>query len=111
MLPGGRADVGETGGVAFKREIKEELGLDDFDILGVVDYDIWYTADENDAVCAIANLVRINNDDQIVLSHEHSEFKWITLDKIDDYDLRWPKTKRMILNAFRYKKLLEKYEK
>jgi len=77
LLPGGRADVGEIGEVAFRREIKEEINLDVFENLGVVDYDIWYTAKENIPVCAIASLIK-NNKDDIILSPEHLKFGWVS---------------------------------
>lgn len=107
LLPGGRADIGETGEVAFKRELKEEIGFDSFENLGVVDYDIWYTANLNLPVCAIANLIR-NDSDDIKLSSEHSEFKWVPLDRLGEDELFWPKAERMIRSGFKHKELLEK---
>ena len=41
-LPGGRLNKGEYSESAFKREISEELGFENFENFGVVDYDILY---------------------------------------------------------------------
>ena len=68
-LPGGRIDKGELGKEAFKRELKEEINLEKFVILGVVDYDIWITKSGN-PFCGIANLIKANLN-EIKLSFEH----------------------------------------
>ena len=104
-IPGGRLDKGEHSEPAFRREIKEELGLDNFKILGVVDYDIWYTTNNNTPVCAVTSLIS-NEKDEITLSDEHLDYKWIMESEIDDYNFLWPSAKRMLKKGFeRYKYL------
>ncbi|MBU1178410.1 NUDIX hydrolase [Patescibacteria group bacterium] len=110
-LPGGRLDVGEVGESAFRREIKEELGLANFENLGVVDYDIWRVPKSRDMgmnvpICGIASLIK-NDEDKIELSHEHSQFKWVTGDELEDYDFIWLAAARMLKKGFAYKKLLD----
>lgn len=107
LFPGGRIEVGEEGEKAFRRELKEELGFDSFENLGVVDYDIAYTLKDNKPVCAIGNLIKNDNSD-IILDSEHTEFRWVTLEESREYEFVWLKAQRMIKKAFRYKKLLEK---
>lgn len=102
-LPGGRLDRGEVREPAFRREIKEELGITDFDIVGVVDYDIWHTS-TGVPVCGVVNLIDNYNVDEIELSQEHLQVKWITRKEIDDYDFVWPFAKRMIEKGFDYLK-------
>jgi 8-oxo-dGTP pyrophosphatase MutT (NUDIX family) len=78
-LPGGRLEKSEYRETAFRREIKEELGLDKIEIIGPVDYEIWYN-DDGTPFCAIANLIR-NDADPVTMSEEHSRFAWISLVK------------------------------
>ena len=80
-LPGGRIDKGEMGEEAFRREIKEELNLSCFEIVDIVDLDIWYTPNGR-AVSAPAFLIQ-NDSDKIVLSNEHTSMEWVTEDRLD----------------------------
>lgn len=102
-LPGGRIDRGELGEEAFCRELKEEINLENFIILGVADYDIWMTSPGN-PFCGIVNLIKADTS-KIKLSFEHKQYKWILESEIDDYDFIWPNAKRMIKNGFKYNKL------
>lgn len=106
-IPGGRIDKGETPDIGFKRELKEELGLDNFEDLGIIDYDLWYYSENKGVACAIAHLIK-NDTDEIKLSDEHLQYKWITEDEIDKYDALWPQYHRFLKKAFSYKRLLEK---
>ncbi|NQV13087.1 MAG: NUDIX domain-containing protein [Parcubacteria group bacterium] len=110
-LPGGRLDVGEVGEPALRREIEEELGLANFENLGVVDYETWHIPRSTDMktgtpLCGIANLIE-NDEDEIKLSHEHSQLKWATEDELENYDFVWPPAARMLKKGFAYKKLLD----
>jgi len=105
-LLGGRIDKGELREEAFKRELKEEGGINDFIFRGIVDYDAWINSAGN-PVCGIANLIEINSD-KIKLSFEHSQYKWISEGELDNYNFVWPNAKRMIINGFKYNKLLNK---
>jgi 8-oxo-dGTP diphosphatase len=104
-LPGGRIDKGELGEEAFKRELKEEINLDDFIVLGIVDYDIWINRMGN-PFCGIANLIKANTN-KMKLSFEHKQYKWISESELDNYNFIWPNAKRMIINGFKYNKLLK----
>lgn len=99
-LPGGRINEGEFRESALRREIKEELGLDKFDILGVVDYDIWYHKDTNTPFCATVHLIK-NDSDEIILSDESLQYKWIAEDEINNYKYFWEFSPRFIKNGFR----------
>jgi 8-oxo-dGTP diphosphatase len=109
-LPGGRIDKGETGKSALQREIKEELGIDKFEYLGVTDYDFYYYQREGETIAKlnIINLIRSDVDELIINSDEHSDSRWITMNEMGDYEFVWPNMERIIKNSFEYKKLLEK---
>ena len=105
-LPGGRADRGENKQEAFARELKEELGFDNFVSYDVVDYDFFYFGIEKKSVCGIAQYIK-NDLDEIVLSEEHLSYKWITEEEIDDYKYFWNTMSRILKNGFKYHKRLK----
>lgn len=98
-LPGGRVDLGEDGDAALRRELKEELNMDDFEIIATVDHEIWHTA-KNIPVCAIAILIK-NDDTEIIMSNEHLSLEWIEENEIENYNFFWPYTARMIRRGFK----------
>ena len=100
-LPGGRINNNENSEESFRREIKEETGINNLIILDVVDYEAWYTH-TGFAVCGVARL--IETEEEIKLSREHTSLKWIKEDEIDQYKFVWPAINRMIKNGFRLKK-------
>ena len=102
-LPGGRIDRREDSVVAFRRELKEETGISDFKILASYDCDTWLSP-AGAAVYGTVSLIK--TDDEIVLSKEHTEGRWITEGEIDDYDYIWPVMRRMIKKGFWYNGLL-----
>lgn len=105
-LPGGRLNKGEFREAALRREIKEELGLNNFEVLGVADYDIWYHKNTNTPLCATVHLIK-NDLDEIILSDEGVQYKWISEDEINDYKYYWEASPKFIKNAFRLYKSLK----
>ena len=83
--------------------------LDDFEIVGVVDYEIWYYKKvETDIIvpfCATVHLIR-NEKNEIVLSSESLRYKWITEEEVDNYKYFWNVTPRFIKNGFKMDKFL-----
>ncbi|MCK4540331.1 NUDIX hydrolase [Candidatus Parcubacteria bacterium] len=102
-LPGGRIDRREDAEKAFRREIKEEIGVSDFEILATYDCDTWLSP-VGAAVYGSVSL--ISTDKKIVLSTEHAQCKWINKSEIDDYNYIWPAMNRMIKKGFWYYGLL-----
>ena len=98
-LPGGHVSHGETNTEALKRELKEELDVDDYINHGEIDYELWYHGPDNYPICGIVSLIE-NDKDEIKISDEHSQMKWVTKEEVDDYSFLWPAAKRMIKKGF-----------
>jgi len=96
-LPGGRINIGENKEEAFRREIKEELGIDNFKIISTIHYDAWHTS-SGFAVCGITNLIESN--EEITLSNEHAQSTWISRAELDNYKFIWPEMYEMIKKGF-----------
>ena len=104
-LPGGRIDKQEDGIIAFKREILEETGIDDFANLGVAHYHSWYLSDGL-GVCGVINLI-YNKESNIDISPEHLSLAWIGEEEIDNYNYFWSEMHTMIKKGFEKYKLLK----
>ncbi len=90
-LPGGHIMIGETPYHAAKRELEEEVGIKARTISYVGtrktynDYKMYlYVCDDFDG--------------DIKLNFEHSDYKWVKLDEIDDYKCT-PKLKQYVGEA------------
>lgn len=103
-LPGGRIDRREDSHSAFKRELKEETGVNNFEIMATYDCDTWVSL-AGAAVFGTASLVHTT--DEIKISHEHTKGKWISEKEIDDYQYIWPAMNRMIKKGFIYNRMLQ----
>ena len=97
-LPGGRINIGENKECGLRREIKEELGIDNFEIISTIHYDAWHTS-LGWPICGIANL--ISSDEEIILSDEHTDSKWISEEEIDNYNFLWTQMPEMIRRGFK----------
>jgi len=86
MLPGGHVDKGENWEEAFRRELKEELGLENFKIKQLVDITSWLAKKSGQNIYALTFLVEAPNFKEPVLSDEHTECAWVTLENIDRYN-------------------------
>lgn len=88
-LVGGRIDEGEEAEAAFRRELKEELNLDNFENLGLVDYLVFYKNSSGKAmatpVCIVVSLIKSDQIVDICDLNEHSNLTWISENEIDNY--------------------------
>jgi len=77
-LPRGGCDDGEPSISCLKREVKEETGLDikPIKFLGIIEY--ISKEKQMKSVCKIYHCVLADENQSVVLSDEHSGYKWIT---------------------------------
>lgn len=100
-LPSGKREPLEKTEDALIREIKEETGLNNIEIVEIIsvsDYMIEKDDFLNDAT-QINFLVRIKGDAEVKLSQDHQNFAWIGREEIDNYDIT-KETKEVIKEAF-----------
>lgn len=105
-LPGGRIHVQEDQRDAFLRELKEEIGLHEVEVLGVIDYEVWLPANGHVPICLIASLVASEQTD-FTVSSEHKNFKWVTEEELDAYSFYSDAMPRMIKKGFQYVRQLQ----
>lgn len=109
-LVGGRIDEGEAAEEGFKRELKEELNLDNFENLGLVDYLVFYKNSSGKEmatpVCIVVSLIK---SEQVVDVHdltEHNKMAWISEEEINNYKYVVTGLDKIIKKAFvKYKSI------
>lgn len=99
VIPGGRIDEQEDPEVAFARELKEEIGMEQFEKGEMLHMDVWYTNNTKTPYCAVAYKIE-SDQEEVPLSFEHTSYKWITKDEIDNYEYLWPCAPTMLKKGF-----------
>ena len=94
LLPGGKINKGENSISGLTRELKEEIGTDQFKIEKIVDMDTW--EENNQGYCIITFLGSAPQLNKIILSEEHIDFAWIDIKEIDKYQFWTDKIKERI---------------
>lgn len=99
-MPGGKVDFSEAPEDALKREIKEEI---DLDIKVIRPYSTFsYTSDDNQRhTVDIQFMVEATGDiNDIKLSKNHDDYKWIDQDELNNYQVS-ELMKKTILQGFK----------
>lgn len=99
-LPSGKREFFESSYECLLREVREETGLDIEVIapVSVFDYVIERPNETRDTT-QVTFLARVSVDKPVVLSSEHQDHAWISLGRVEDYELS-PETKVTVLRAF-----------
>lgn len=92
-LPGGRIEAGEAFFDGLAREVKEEVGLFVTPIKPVYIGEWWPTIkDRKNHIVAVFMLCEATTD-QVTLSEEHDDFKWIDPSEVDSFEMMDPDDK------------------
>jgi len=73
---GGRVEQFEDPFDALKREIFEETGIKDFEIIKAIDVFHWYQKESKFDMIGLTFWCKTTTND-VILSNEHSEFRWL----------------------------------
>lgn len=100
-LPSGKKENLETAEVALIRELREETGLE---VEPIIPFDVFnYQIEKTDIIkdsTQINYLVKNKSDLKVILSDEHQDYKWISQNEINSYNLS-DSTKIVIEKAFK----------
>jgi dATP pyrophosphohydrolase len=85
QMVSGRIEHGEKGWEAALREVKEETGLVPDRFYSANTIEAFYEVNQNCINLIPVFVGFIDTKQEVRLSHEHSEYRWITADKADDF--------------------------
>lgn len=78
---GGSLDWGEEPSTGLIREVKEETGLS---IEVIKPYSVsHYIDEEEDSIVEISYICKVVGSNEVALSSEHQEYRWVTIDEVD----------------------------
>ncbi|MDP3729447.1 MAG: NUDIX hydrolase [bacterium] len=101
MLPGGMINENEVSWLdALKREVFEETGISELEVIGVLEVDCW--RDEKGRFFYGANFLCTTSESQmknIKLSSEHNQFVWVAKEDLGNYNFFHEKIKKRIFRA------------
>ena len=94
-MVGGKVKEGETSWKGALRELKEETGLIPAKFWTIPSINQFYEA-KSDMVHSIpAFAAELDDNADIRLNEEHSEFKWVSIEGIEPY-ISWPEQRRLM---------------
>jgi 8-oxo-dGTP diphosphatase len=97
LLPGGRINKGEGWLEGLRREVREETGITDFHIKGIVDFDTWFEGAAGK--CVITFVASVQSAD-VKLGDEHVAYAWVKQDDLGKYDFWSENIKKRIEKSF-----------
>jgi len=97
----GATEDNEKAFEAALREIDEETGLKPFKFWIVPNVNSFYSYQKDCISLVPVFVAQVNNDEDVVLSEEHSEYKWVQKEEAIEL-LAWPGQKRSVDIIFNY---------
>ncbi|MBM3886887.1 NUDIX hydrolase [Candidatus Dependentiae bacterium] len=99
-LPGGRLEEGEAWLVGLQREVREETGIEKFDLDGIIDVYQRVTNSSGQPVYGVIFKGR-TSDTTVMLSHEHKNHRWVgTMEDCADRVFFIAQFEKALLNLF-----------
>ena len=93
-LPGGRLEENETPQEGLSREIYEETGIKQYNIDKILN-PVLSESKKTYRVTFLCN----TTESSVILSDEHTEYAWVNLENVDNYNFAFEETKRTIQNS------------
>lgn len=93
-MVGGKVNEAEAYWEGALREVEEELGLTPDTFWVIPSVNTFYEA-KSDQIHQIPAFAAEISDQEITLDAEHTEFRWVTVDEIEEM-IAWPEQKRLI---------------
>lgn len=107
-VPGGKVEENENLFDAMKREIKEEVGLDLESIVLTLTSSKFQGLFGDVPPQIVRNIYLCRAKGDVKLSEEHSEYKWVALENLDE--INFPKDEDFMLALEQLKKLIGKID-
>ncbi|MBW8352033.1 NUDIX domain-containing protein [Bacillus sp. IITD106] len=82
---GGSIEEGEIAWQSALREIEEETGITKVSLYTSNKFDQFYSPIENYIYIAPVFVGYVDEEQDVILNYEHSEYKWLSLDQAIDY--------------------------
>lgn len=88
VIPGGHIEAGEKMEEALVREVKEETGLEIYDIelLGITE-SIYSDSFQSQKHFIFVDFICRSDSTEVELNHEAQSYEWIELDEVENYNL------------------------
>ena len=81
-FPGGRVDVSESLEDSLFRELGEEVGFDTDTIESLKQFGVFLAEYSKKRVLTLGYVAQVSSSQDIVLSSEHSEYRWVTAEEV-----------------------------
>lgn len=83
LLPGGRMEVGEEAEEGLRREVKEEVGIENFTLKGIHSVRTWEDPVPHVGIYYIGEVA--DGVEVVIDNEEVSNFAWVNAETIEDY--------------------------
>lgn len=85
-IPGGKLELGETAEEGVMREVLEETGLD-VEVSSIIsNWEYEHNSNQTRYV-QLDFLCKAQNNQEVQLSNEHSDYTWVTFDELKNYKM------------------------